>query len=92
MSDFLSSITPGAVGTLQALVVSIVAVFVIIAGFCVALTLPKLRPSGRHSRVIRSLDEELGTPQTYLPPDAPRGQVDQLKTPELLEAHARRSS
>jgi hypothetical protein len=81
-----------AVGTLQALIVSVVAVVVIIAGFCVALTLPKLRASGPHSRVIRSLDEGLGERQTYLAPDAPRGPIDQLRTPELLETQARRSA
>ena len=52
---------------------------------------PKLRPSGRHSHTVRSLDEALGRRQQYLPPDAPRGPVDQLRTPELLEAQSRNS-
>lgn len=37
--------------------------------------------------VIRSLEEKVGQEAyaRYLPPDAPRGPVDVLKTPELLE-------
>jgi hypothetical protein len=43
--------------------------------------------------VHRSLDEMVGQDQyaKYLPPDAPRGPADQLRTPELLEAAARKS-
>jgi hypothetical protein len=40
--------------------------------------------------VIRGLDEAIGVRQTYLRADAPRGQVDQLSTPELREARARK--
>jgi hypothetical protein len=51
----------------------------------------KLRPSGRTTRVIRSLDEAVGRQERYLAPSAPRGRVDQLRTPELLESAARKS-
>jgi hypothetical protein len=57
----------------------------------VLLGFSKLRASGRHTRTVRGLDELVGVPQTYLPPDAPRGTVDQLRTPELLESRARKS-
>lgn len=61
-------------------------------GFCVALGFPKLRPGGRKSRVVRSLDERVADrPTMYLPADSPRGPVDQLDTPELAEAAARKS-
>lgn len=90
MSD-LSALLPGALGTLQALLVSTVAVLTLLAGFCLLFNLPKLRPSGRGTRVVRSLDEALGRPQTYLPPDAPRGPADQLRTPELLELASRKT-
>ena len=61
-------------------------------GFCVVLGFPKLRPGSRQSRVVRSLDEVVGgQPTRYLPADAPRGPVDQLHTPELAEAAARKS-
>lgn len=92
MIDFLRAIAPGALGTLQGLLVSSLAIVALFLGFCVLLNLPKLRASGRHSRVVRGLDEMVGVPQRYLPPDAPRGTVDQLRTPELLEAQARKSA
>jgi hypothetical protein len=78
-------------GTALGLLVSSVAILVLLAGFSLALGLLKLRPSGGRSRIVRSLDEALGRPQTYLPPDAPRGRTDQLRTPELLEARTRKS-
>jgi hypothetical protein len=34
----------------------------------------------------------VGVPQVYLHADAPRGTVDQLHTPELLEALPRKSA
>jgi hypothetical protein len=91
LSEFLSSIAPGALGTLQGLGVSTLVLLALFVGFCVLFNLPKLRPSGRHSRVVRGLDEAIGGRQTYLPADAPRGTVDQLRTPELLESRARNS-
>lgn len=75
----------GALGTLLALTVSAVVVLVLFVGFCVLFNLPKLRASGRHTRIVRGLDELVGERQTFLPPTAPRGSVDQLRTPELLE-------
>jgi hypothetical protein len=92
MSEFLRAITPGALGTIQALLVAVVSVLALFIGFCVLLYFPKVRPSGRHTRVVRGLDELVGVRQTFLPPDAPRGAVDQLRTPELLEALARKSA
>lgn len=81
-----------ALGTLQGLLVSTGVLLALFVGFCVLFNLPKLRASGRHSRVVRSLDEALSdAPQQYLPPDAPRGRTDQLRTPELLEAQQRKS-
>ena len=88
----MSDLVAGALGTLQGLVVSSVVVLGLLVGVCVLFNLPKLRQSGRHSRVVRSLDEALGGRQTYLPPDAPRGPADQLRTPELLEAQSRKTA
>jgi acid phosphatase family membrane protein YuiD len=79
------------VGALQGIAV---AAGVLLAAF-VALSLlfdaRKLRRRGRHG--ARSLDELVGQAERarMLPPDTPRGPVDQLRTPELLEASARRS-
>ena len=78
--------------TLQGLVVSAVALLVLFIGFCVLFGFPKLRPSGRHSRIVRSLDEAVGRGERYLPSDTPRGPIDQLRTPELLEAQARKNA
>jgi hypothetical protein len=88
----VGSITPAALGTLQGLILSSIAVLVLLIGFCVLLTIPKMRASGPRSRVVRSLDEVVGTAQPYLRPDAPRGRADQLRTPELLEAHGRKTA
>lgn len=90
--DTLQALLPAALGTLQGLVVSSLVLLALFVGFCVIFNLPKLRASGRHSRVVRSLDEALGERQVYLPPDAPRGPADQLQTPELLELRARNSA
>lgn len=87
----MAELTPGALGTLQGIVVAALAVLTLFISVCVLLTLTKLRPSGRNTPTVRGLDELLGQRQTFLPPDAPRGQVDQLRTPELLEARARKS-
>ncbi len=92
MRDFLASIAPGALGTLQGFAVSTVSLLVLFIGFCLIFSLPKLRRSGPHSRVVRGLDELGGVPQTYLSADAPSGTVDQLRTPELLESRARKSA
>jgi hypothetical protein len=57
-------------------------------GFCIIFGFPKLRSSlGRKSMVIKSLEERVGQEAfvQYMPPDAPRGPIDVLKTPELLE-------
>ena len=80
-----------ALGTLEGLAISTAALLALFVGFCLLFNLPKLRPSGRHSKVVRGLDELVGTPQHYLAPDAPWGVVDQLRTPELLEGQARKS-
>jgi hypothetical protein len=79
-------------GFLQGFGASTLFLLALFIGFCVLLGLPKLRRASRTSLVIRSLDEVGGHPMAYLPPDAPRGPVDQLQTPELAEAKARKSS
>jgi hypothetical protein len=76
------------VGTLTGILSSTAFVLALFLGFCIILGFPKLRPTtGRHSMVIKSLEEKVGQEAfvRYLPPDAPRGPIDVLKTPELLE-------
>jgi hypothetical protein len=84
----------GALSALAGLGASTIFLLAVFIGFCVILNLPKLRPSSPKSLVVRSLDERVGNhaPMQYLPPDVPRGPVDQLHTPELREAAARKSA
>lgn len=79
-------------GALQGFTVSSLFVLALFIGFCVLFNLRKLKPRGRRARVVRNLDERLGAPPRYIPPDVPRGPVDQLDTPELQEAQRRKQS
>ena len=72
-------------GTLIGLIVSTGFLLALFIGFCVLVGLPKLRATDRRTRVVRNLVDRMGARVRYLPPDAPRGPVDQLRTPELLE-------
>ena len=75
-------------GVLIALGSSTVFVLALFLGFCIILGFPKLRATaGRKSMTTRSLDDLVGQEKfaEYLPASAPRGVIDVLKTPELLE-------
>ena len=76
------------IGFLQAFGASSVFILALFLGFCIVLGFPKLRSTmGHKSMVIKSLEERVGQERfvRYMPPDAPRGPIDVLKTPELLE-------
>ncbi len=71
-----------------AFIASSVFILVLFLGFCIILGFPKLRSTlGHNSMVIKSLEEKVGQEAfvRYMRPDAPRGPIDVLKTPELLE-------
>jgi hypothetical protein len=75
-------------GVTLALVASSAFVLVLFLGFCIILGFPKLRvTAGRKFMTIKSLDETVGQDAyaKYLPADSPRGPIDVLRTPELLE-------
>lgn len=76
----------GAISTLTGLAVSTGFLLALFIGFCVIAGFSKFRKIGQDSLVHRNLVDrmESGSVQ-YLSPDAPRGQTDQLRTPELLE-------
>jgi len=77
---------------LGAFAASSLVVLALFIGGCVALNVLKLRPR-RGARVVRSLDERLGTPDVYLPPSSvEQSIVDQLRTPELLEGQGRKTA
>jgi hypothetical protein len=83
-ADFLNL----AIGTLIGLGTSSAFILALFLGFCIILGFPKLRvTAGRKFMTIKSLEETVGQEAyaRYLPADAPRGPVDQLRTPELLE-------
>ena len=64
--------------TVQGSGTAAVFLLVLFIGLCLVLGYLKLRPSGPRTLTVRSLDEALGTPVTYLTPAAPRGTTDQL--------------
>jgi hypothetical protein len=78
---------------LGAFTASSLAVLALFVGGCVFLHFLKVKPRGT-SKVVRNLDERLGVPPVYLPPSTIRQgrPVDQLKTPELLEAEGRKTA
>lgn len=80
------------IGVLQGLGISTVFLLTVFLGFSVVVGLTKFRTTGRHSSVVRSLDDRLGSGARFLSPEAPRGPADQLKTPELLERSSRQNS
>ena len=81
-----------ALGAVQGLASSTVFVLVLFIGFCVIFGFMKtMKTAGGRARVVKSLDERIShQPMVYLSPTAPRGPADQLKSPELVEAAARK--
>ncbi len=81
-----------ALGALQGLASSTVFVLVLFIGFCVIFGFTKtMKTAGGRAKVVKSLDERIShQPMAYLPASMPRGPVDQLKSPELVEAAARK--
>ena len=81
-----------ALGTLQGLGFSTVFVLVLFIGFCVVVGFTKLKKTaGGGAMVIKSLDERMTRrSMVYLQPSEPRGPIDQLHSPELQEAAARK--
>jgi hypothetical protein len=77
------------IGTLQGVGASTVFVLALFIGFCVIVGFTKTKKTaGGGAMVIKSLDERISHKAfVYLPPGAPRGPADQLKSPELNEKH-----
>jgi len=88
----MSDIQQIALGAIQGLASSTVFVLVLFIGFCVVVGFTKTkRTAGGKAAVIKSLDERISLqPMRYLAPGAPHGPADQLRSPELLEAAARK--
>jgi hypothetical protein len=78
-------------GVVQGLASSTVFILVLMIGFCVVVGFTKLKKTAGGVMVIKSLDEQVShKPEEYLKPGDPRGPADQLHSPELLEAAARK--
>ncbi len=88
----MSDIQQIVIGTIQGLASSTIFVLVLFIGFCVLVGFTKTkRTAGGKASVIKSLDERISLqPMRYLAPGAPHGPADQLRSPELLEAAARK--
>ena len=80
------------VSVLQGLASSTVFILALFIGFCVIVGFTKLKKtSGGGSMVVKSLDEQMTRKAVvYLHPSDPHGPVDQLHSPELREAAARK--
>ncbi len=80
-------------GTLGALGASTLFLLAAFIGFCVVAGFTKLRRTSAGSMVNRSLEELVGKEHhaRFLPPSAPRGTLDVLNTPELLESAPRKT-
>jgi hypothetical protein len=64
-------------GALQGLGGIVIALLVLLIGFCFLFDATKFRPTSK-SKTVKSLDELVGPPIHFLPPDAPNGPSDQL--------------
>jgi hypothetical protein len=80
------------IGTLQGVLSSTGFILVLFIGFCVVAGFTKTRKTaGGSAPVVKSLDERISRqPMAYFPPGVGRQKVDQLHSPELLEAAARK--
>ena len=82
-------------GAVLAITTSSLFILALFLGFCIILGFPKLVPTaGRKSKTVKSLEELVGQAAyvKYMPPDRPRGPIDVLKTPELLERASKAAS
>ncbi|HTK30161.1 MAG TPA: hypothetical protein VL309_11435 [Vicinamibacterales bacterium] len=81
-----------ALGAVQGLASSTVVVLVLFIGFCVLVGFTKTKRTAGEATVVKSLDEAVShQPAAYMAATTPRGPIDQLRAPELVEAAARKS-
>ena len=81
-----------AMGTLEGVLSSTGFVLFLFIGFCVVAGFAKTRKTaGGSATVVKSLDERIShEPMAYFAPGVGRQKVDQLHSPELIEAAARK--
>jgi hypothetical protein len=89
MTDLINTAFGGFVIGFASSSVFVLALFI---GFCVAFGFYKTQRTSGNKRIVKSLDEAVNRQAVvYLTPKAPRGPADQLHSPELVEAAARKS-
>jgi hypothetical protein len=87
----VSEITQVIVGFVQGFLSSSIFILALFIGFCVFLGFTKTKRTAGGGPVVKSLDEAVSHQAVnYLTPTAPRGPADQLRSPELVEAAARK--
>jgi hypothetical protein len=87
----MADILPVVFGVLQGVASSTVFILALMIGFCTVVGFTKLKKTAGGVMVIKSLDEQVShKPMEYLKPGDPRGPADQLHSPVLLEAAARK--
>jgi hypothetical protein len=87
----LAEVIQIAIGTIQGLAWSGVFILGLFIGFCLIVGFAKLKKTAGDRMVVKSLDEAVSRqPEVYLLPNAPSGPADQLRSPELAEAAARK--
>ena len=74
-AEILSALGALLQGTLGGVIMAIA----LMIGACLALDVFKLRQSGPKSMTVKTLEEAMGTPATYLPPTTHHGVTDRLK-------------
>ena len=87
----MAEIQQAVFGVVQGLASSTVFILALMIGFCVVVGFTKLKKTAGGVMVIKSLDEQVSLKtMEYIKPGDPRGPADQLRSPELLEAAARK--
>jgi len=87
----LNDVQPILIGTVEGLTATSLVVLAVFIGFCVLVGFTKTKRTAGEGKVVKSLEERMSHHAVdYLLPTAPRGPADQLRSPELLEAAARK--
>ena len=87
MSDAINIV----LGFVEGFASSSVFVLIVFIGFCVGLGFTKTKRTAGNAPVVKNLDEAVShQTASYFAPTVPRGPADQLRAPELVEAHARK--
>ena len=86
-----TDLQPIVISTIEGLVATSAVVLAVFIGFCVLVGFTKTKRTAGEGKVVKSLEERMSHHAVeYLSPTAPHGPADQLRAPELVEAHSRK--